>query len=242
MKVQNIRKSGFRSLSNEEVSAVSGGVIVVTGNPRPPLLSGIELGNILGLIDDYYDGIVDTGYEGGGSGDNEIVVTGDKIDADCEEHRQAAEDALDALYEGSDLARNLIDIIRANGVTISTGTFNDSGAGQQAGFDLSTNTIHWDPFQAVKGINSDGSTYTLSPFMILAHELIHAANADNPDFQTHASEPIVIPLANQIAAQFNAANGTNYDTSRDSHLRDMLFHAVSTFSEFFSITDHSCND
>lgn len=49
MRVENIKQSGFRTLSSTEIKPVSGGEvyeIVVNGNLTPPLSSGIELDNI----------------------------------------------------------------------------------------------------------------------------------------------------------------------------------------------------
>ena len=53
--------------------------------------------------------------------------------------------------------------------------------------------------------------------MILAHELVHAGNAGNPAYHLNPSEPLVMAIANQIAQEMNAATGSTYDTTRDSH-------------------------
>jgi hypothetical protein len=71
--------------------------------------------------------------------------------------------------------------------------------------------------------------------MLLAHELVHAAHANDSAWQGETSEPSVMPIANQIASERNAAIGSNYDTSRDNHVRTGLYDTTSPTSTLYSI-------
>jgi hypothetical protein len=77
--------------------------------------------------------------------------------------------------------------------------------------------------------------------MILAHELVHAGNIENPAYQTHASEPIVMPIANQIALEMNKALGSNYSTTRDNHGGPVVrYYTHSSTSQAISIVRPGC--
>jgi hypothetical protein len=149
--------------------------------------------------------------------------------------RTAAEYALALLYKYSPTAHDLIDAIAANGTKLNLITANLTGQGQQDWFNPTTNQILWDPFEVVQGTNLNGTTYTESPMMLLAHELVHAAHANDPTWQGDTSEPRVMPIANQIASEMNHATNSNYDNSRDNYVRTGLYDTTSPSSILYSI-------
>lgn len=178
---------------------------------------------------------------GGGSGQNSGPEGIDVEGRDCPVERAAAQLALASLYANSDTARTMIDLAAARGADLNLIMANNTGQGQQNGFDPATNTIYWDAFQYVEGVNINGSPYALSPIMLLAHELIHAAYGDDPAYQSVAGEALVMSLANQIAAEMNASTGSHFNTNRDSHVRTGLFTTASITSTVFSIARPGCN-
>lgn len=91
------------------------------------------------------------------------------------------------------------------------------------------------------GTNSDGSQYTLTPIMALAHELVHAGNAGNPAYQGLSSEPLTMSIANQIAREMNAATGSDYDATRDIHNATGRFATDSPKSATFAIARPGCS-
>lgn len=191
-----------------------------------------------------------SGYTGSGSGsagggqDTSFNQTGDpapedilRIEAGCPVEFAAAQDALETLYGTSRTARDLIDRAIALGINLRLIDIDYSGFGVRDEF--SGTTILWDPFSYVFGKNSDGTEYNISPLMLLAHELVHAGNAGNPAFQGFDSEPSVIPIANQIAREVNAATGLNFNTTRDRHGGEYR-QTNSIKSTVFSITEPGC--
>jgi hypothetical protein len=177
-----------------------------------------------------------------GSGD--IVVVGERpsfeISSTCPNMTMAADQSLDFLYANSATARALIDTMAANGVTLSLADFNNSGFGARAEFSGANNLVAWDPFQVATGVNSNGTVYVLAPIMILAHELVHAGHPNDPAYQGAASEPLVMSIANRIAAELNAATGRNYEDDRDNHERTGLYDTDSPFSSTYSIAPPNC--
>lgn len=158
----------------------------------------------------------------------------------CPVEQAAANTSLSLLYIHSPTARALIDTMGANGTALNLITASLTGLGAQARFDHINNQVTWDPFVYTEGTNIDGSTYTLAPIMVLAHELVHAGHAGDPAYQLDGSETLVMQIANQIAAELNEATGSNYDTTRDSHVRDRLRNTTSPTSTFFSIARPGC--
>lgn len=161
------------------------------------------------------------------------------IDA-CPVEQSAAADSLNSLYNNSPTARALIDAMRANGTSLNLITASLSGFAPQARFDSPTNQILWDPFVYIEGTNTNGSTYTMAPIMVLAHELVHAGHAGEAAYQGASSEGLVMQVANQIASELNAATGSSYDTTRDSHVRSGQFNTTSPTSIIFSIARPGC--
>ena len=206
---------------------------------------------VMGRRDDGTFGVlwVSGGSEGSGAEPHPTLVPGgdggssavlELFDA-CAVERSAAETALNLLYGNSPTARALIDAMVANGTGLNLITASLSGSGAQARFDTSTNQVLWDPFVYVQGSNVDGSTYTLAPIMVLAHEIVHAGHAGDPAYQGHGSESLVMQIANQIAAELNAATRSTYDTTRDSHERTGLYNTTSPTSITFSLVRPGCD-
>ena len=108
-------------------------------------------------------------------------------------------------------------------------------------FEPATGAITWDPFIYVDGFNTDGTPYSVSPIMLLAHEFVHAAYRDDPAYQGPDSEPLVMQIANQIAAEMNAATNSNYNTDRNNHVRDGQYNTNSVTSTHLSIVRPACN-
>jgi hypothetical protein len=132
--------------------------------------------------------------------------------------RAAAELSLAELYGASATAKQLIDTLVAKGTALDLIVANLAGGGPQDGFAWqSTKYIDWDPFVGVTGTNSDGSTYTESPMMLLAHELVHAAYFPDMAYEGESSEPLVMSISNQIATEVNSSLGTHYDPTRETH-------------------------
>ena len=157
----------------------------------------------------------------------------------------AARSALELLYNNSATARALIDqanLLGTDGLHINIITASLLGNGPQDVFDHA-HTIYWDPFQYVTGTNTNGTSYEISPIMLLAHELVHAGHAGDPAYQDEASEALVMSIANQIAAEMNAATGSHYDTTRDSHIRDQngLHYTSLVTSTVLSIARPGCH-
>jgi hypothetical protein len=150
---------------------------------------------------------------------------------------------LDLLYEKSETARGLMDAAIARQVSITIiQIVPDLRIGQANNrFNPATGEITWDPFVYVRGVNTDGTPYTLTPIELLAHEFVHAAFRENPAYQTPDSEPLVMSIANQIAAELNAAMGTNYSTDRNNHERTGQFYSSSVTSADLSIARPACN-
>jgi hypothetical protein len=228
----------MRVLSEYEIALVSGGNSDSEMDDYPPI-------DVYGYSpfdpnQDYWPEPDNTDI-GGGSGDStngadEIVVTG----RDCPVDQEAASDALELLYNNSATARALIDAAGDNGVVINLVLTNPSGFGARPQYDPMTNMISWDAFQYQEGLNSDGSRWAISPIMILAHELVHAANSGNPAYQGAASEALVISIANQIAREINQATGSNFDTTRDTHSRNYQGHTNSITGTTFTIQRPGC--
>jgi hypothetical protein len=75
--------------------------------------------------------------------------------------------------------------------------------------------------------------------MVLADEIVHAALGT----KGAAAEQQATEIANKIAAELNAATGSNYDTSRVLYGSGEFFEffdSSSTFSPIFSITPVGC--
>jgi hypothetical protein len=152
-----------------------------------------------------YDTSEDYGDSDESPAAEEVPVTG----RNCPAEQAAAQQALDLLYQNSPTARSLIESAKSNNVGIHIIQINPALAhGQQLNqFDYGNGIIYWDPFVYITGFNTDGSTYTLTPIMLLAHELVHAGYRFDPAWQGHDSEWQVIPLANVIAQEMSAATG-----------------------------------
>jgi hypothetical protein len=159
---------------------------------------------------------------------------------DCAAEKVAAEEALDLLYALSATARALIDSAAGRGVALVLIRSNFIDLGPQATFDQINNEILWDPFFVIEGVNSDGSAYKLAPIMVLAHELVHAGYASDPMYQGRDSESRVMPIANQIAAELNAATGGRYETRRDNHESTSRYNSHSATSSEYSIVRPGC--
>lgn len=157
----------------------------------------------------------------------------------CPVANTAAKDSLQSLYDNSPTARALIEAAAANGVTINLFTAHTSGYSAQPRFE--SGVIHWDPFFVIKGTNTNGTEYILAPIMILAHELVHAGHGGESAYQGPSSEPLVMALANQIASEMNAATGTSYDTTRNSHVPTQRFYTQSSTSTTYSIARPGCS-
>ncbi|HEY0012451.1 MAG TPA: hypothetical protein VGB79_06310 [Allosphingosinicella sp.] len=211
--------------------------IVVTGPPRPKsyiiiLTDPGPTGADLVPLDH------EVLHDGAGGGLSDPLLM-ELQGSSCPVEKAAATDSLQSLYDNSPTARALIEAAVAAGVDLNLFTAHTSGSGAQPRF--KDGVIHWDPFFAISGTNTDGSEYTLTPIMILAHELVHAGNAGNPAYQLNPSEPLVMTIANQIAREMNAATGSNYDTTRDSHEGPERFYTVSSTSETPAIARPGCS-
>jgi hypothetical protein len=172
---------------------------------------------------------------------DQIVVEGKrpKVEdiADCPIRTQAGEASLDFLYDNSATAKALIDKITASGTKIVTVDSDGSGTGARPLYDPDTNTILYDPFLAIPGTNSNNTTYTEAPVMVLAHEIVHAAN---PGLKGVEAEKLAMEIANKIAAELNAKTGKNFSTNRDTHKSGDPFSVGSPFSIFVSIVKPGC--
>jgi hypothetical protein len=236
----------MRELTLEELELISGGtwtdqeiVVVADGDGGDDWGDG---GGDWGDWGDYGD-YGDYGDQGGGgdsgqaSGPGAIDLTGDT----CPVAQGAATDSLNSLYQNSPTARALIDAMAARGTDLNLIQANLAGGGPQARFDSFSNQILWDPFVYVVGVNTDQSQYVLAPIMVLAHELVHAGHADDPAYQGAGSEALVMQVANQIAAEMNAATGSSYNTTRDSHIHQDRYWTNSPTSTTFSISRPGCS-
>jgi hypothetical protein len=218
----------FDSLSNTYIFNVDGNLVAGTMHegtapaPDPTLPDVLVLGHRSDTNTDVFVTFDDMGMgytvDFGGSGSSASTGPGeiDFIDASDAE-RAAADYALALLYKYSPTAHELIDTIVANGTKLNLITASLGGLGGQDIFSIPQNQILWDPFMAVQGRNLDGSLYTESPLMLLAHELVHAGHPSDSAYQGPESETLVMQIANSIAAEMNAATGSNYDTTRDNH-------------------------
>ncbi len=230
----------MRVLDEDELRWVSGAGVtydsngwVVEPNPFPsePIPTGHDPYN--------YDPFpVSTG---GGTGSTVTTATSFPIDDGCGKEKAATRAALNALYSGSAIAREYIDQAYHDGANIDTFEAHPSGfaGGDQYLLD-GTKTIKFDPFAYLTGNNIDGTPYSINPTMLLAHELVHAANAANPAYQGAASEALVMSIANRIAAEMNASNGTHYDTHRDKHDGGRYMPTDSVTSNVYSISRPRC--
>lgn len=113
-------------------------------------------------------------------------------------------------------------------------------AAQQSGqdnnrFDPITGVITWDPFLAAFGNNLNGSPYSQSPIMALAHELVYGAHRYNPAYQGADNEAIIMQITNQIATEMNAATQSSYSTDRDNDVRTHQGDVTSVTSAEYSI-------
>ena len=158
----------------------------------------------------------------------------------CPVEQAAANTSLSLLYIHSPTARALIDTMGANGTALNLISASLYDFGPQARFDHINNQITWDPFWAFGGVNTNGSSYTIAPIMVLAHELVHAGHAGDPAYQLASSETLVMQIANQIPAELNAATGSNYNTTRDSHVRTEQYRTTSPTSIVYSLARPGC--
>ncbi len=171
---------------------------------------------------------------------DEIVVEGNRpkvsVETDCPNMADATEKTLDELYKNSPTARGLIDQMVANGTKIDASDLDNEKHGRKAGF--ANAVITWDPFQGLTGPNgSPQSSYTHAPIIVLAHEIAHAALRMNPGPE---SESKAIELANQIAAELNAASGSSYDTARKQYADGTFFDVESPFKTILTIVPVGC--
>jgi hypothetical protein len=173
------------------------------------------------------------GYGGGSPSGTETGGDGPALDLkgrDCAAEKSAAQDALNELYRGSATAKGLIDTAKAKyvGLELIKTDVSVVGGTPHNRFDWEfTNNIQWDPFVAIKGVNSNGSTYYVSPIMALAHELVHAAHVNEAEWQGNDSEAKVMVVTNKIAKEVNLSTGSGYDTSRDNHSRASEYYVSS---------------
>jgi Effector protein len=164
---------------------------------------------------------------------------------DCPVDRAAAEEAL-AILANSATARELLATAQSRDVGLELIVAGSRDGEEQTRYYHTSDTITWDPFQSVWGLNQDGSMYELSPVMTLAHELAHAAfdHAPTTDSERIAVETVAMNIANQIAREINAALGTTFDTSRDNHSSrgSFVVSSVSGVSEtHFRLTRPGCS-
>ncbi len=162
----------------------------------------------------------------------------------CPAELTAAETAKNLLYANSPTARQMMDAAAVHGVYIQVVQIDPALAGGQPRdrFYPETGAITWDPFVYARGVNQNGSPWELSPIMLLAHELVHAAHRYNPAYQGEDSEAVVMALANQIAAEMNAAiPNSNYNTNRDNHIRLAQHYSSSVTAASFTIARPSCD-
>lgn len=203
---------GLRLLMGDELDAIAGGdgedtddvqtdpndeEIVVTGRtitmiPNPALL----------LPPITYTMPEDPDPNTGG----QFQVLGD----DCPTARNELQEALSTLRIGSPTAAAIIAAAEQSYMRIEL-TRSATPADAVIQYNDGSKTVSWDPFVAVGGVNSNGTTYSISPTMALAHELVHWSIPGAGD-----SEATVMRLANEIAREMNAYYGTGtFDTSRD---------------------------
>lgn len=164
---------------------------------------------------------------GGGGGGGEpgpsnpfgIGITG----RECTAERQAADTALTFLYNNSQTARMMIDTMANQGTNIFL-VKDISGDQEYIGYDPALNHIRWDPFVSLRGTNSDGSEFDLSPLMVLAHELVHASLRGQP---LMASETHAMQIANQIAQEVNTSTGSSFNTNRNVYETSFQFYVNS---------------
>lgn len=128
----------------------------------------------------------------------------------CPTARSELNEALDNLAAGSTIAAAMIQAAKESFVRIDLIRTDATSGVRDDVYDPNTKTIHWDPFSASSGQNSNGSFYYESPTMALMHEVAHWANPN-------ASEADIMRFTNEIARQMNATLGTNYGTNRDIH-------------------------
>lgn len=224
----------FREFTSTEMDLLSGDSASVTG--RRPSYWDDEWYDPGPYDPSWYDP-GDSGNGGGTSGAAAVDMTGDE----CPAAQAAAKEALNLLYNNSATARGLIDTLVTNGTDLNLFRQNLTGGGSSRYDEMfGNNHILWDPFVVIQGENSDGSLWTLAPIMVLAHELVHAAHRGDPTWQGHGSEHLVIPIANQIAAEMNAATGSSYGTTRDTHTHNTLWYTPSTTSTGFTIARPGC--
>lgn len=144
----------------------------------------------------------------------------DVIDG-CTTMRNELNEALNNLQAGSSAAAAIIAAARQSGLDIKL--IREDTTSARDSYNSSTGVLSWDPFSAAYGQNYNGSTYTLTPTMSLAHELIHWANPNLTEIE-------VIAVSNEIAKQMNQTFGTTYDTSRDRHYGEGRFNVNDTDS------------
>lgn len=131
------------------------------------------------------------------------------IGRDCPTERLLAAEALNRIYS-TNTGRDLINRVAANGTSISLIVAQLSQS--DIAFDSATNRIEWDPYVALTGLNYNGSEYRIAPLLVLAHELVHAANKGKPE---EGDEQLAIDTANAIARELNTSGdpfGRQYNT------------------------------
>jgi len=126
----------------------------------------------------------------------------------CNTSQGELSEALYNLSTGSAAARAIVDAARESSLTINL--IREDTTSDRDGYSTNTHILSWDAFSATYGQNYDGSAYTESPTMSLAHELVHWANPN-------LTEVEVIAVTNEIAKQMNQSFGTDYETHRDNH-------------------------
>lgn len=201
---------------------------------------------------------IDTRYGGGGGGGQSSGGGGGGSDdppADylpiggrqCERDEMSTRVAMGILQATSQTARQLISEAQARGVTITLAAIDPTAAGgQRIEYSQGSNSIIFDPTIYVYGTNHNQTPYELTPIMLLAHELIHAAHGNDPAYQGEASEALVMQISNQIALEINAATPNDFadfNTNRDNHIRDGQGYttSITAGSVSFSIARPSCN-
>lgn len=150
-----------------------------------------------------------SGESGGSGGDFDLS-------GGCGASQSEFREALSDLEAGSAAARAIIEAAKQNGLDVML--IREDITDQRNGYTPDPavpngGVLKWDPFSSWTGTNFDESIYTLSPVMILMHELIHWAN-------NNLTEIEVISVANEIAKEMNMNLGTNFDTHRDRHYAD----------------------
>lgn len=144
---------------------------------------------------------------------------------ECRTDAQTRQEAEDFLMANSPTARDLINTIRNQGTQIEV---MDSRVTENSGsYNHIENVIRWDPFLMFDGVNANGSPYTISPIMALAHEIAHASERNNP---LGYSESYAMLTANQIARELNSALNRSYDDSRNEHQADRSYFVSSPYA------------